>query len=88
MDVAEYIRNKNAETAKKRAEKKSPLEGLEKYAGYSEEQLMQELFRQGSLSEGKVSAQELDDFYKKARPYLSPEQAERMKELIIALKNN
>ena len=89
MDIVQYIKEKNvaSKSAKQEEKASSPEEIYKKYAGYSEEQLMNELFRYGSLSTGKISAQELDDFYKKARPYLSAEQAERMKELIIALKN-
>ena len=88
MDIAEYIKNKNAEKEKKTKENLSPQEAISKYANYSEEQMMSELFRLGSLSSGNISAKELDDFFNKVKPYLSKEQSERMKELILRLKNN
>ena len=81
MDVADYIRRQNEKVS-------TPREAIDKYANYSEEQLMEELFRQGSLSSGRISAKELDDFFVKVSPYLMPEQRERMKELIIKLKNS
>lgn len=89
MDIVEYIKKKNSEKSKPHdQEPKTPQEALNRYAGYSEEQLMRELFRYGSLSSGRISAQELDDFFTKVSPYLSAEQRERMKELIIGLKNS
>lgn len=93
MNVADYIRNKNKETEKKQAKPnedtpKSPQEALNKYSHYSEEQLMSELFRLGSLSNGRISAKELDDFYANVRSFLTPEQSERMRELITQLKNS
>ncbi|MBR1746931.1 MAG: hypothetical protein IJ735_01825 [Clostridia bacterium] len=91
MNVADYIRKKNAESKNppnKNTDPSTPQELLNKYSGYNEEQLMAELFRYGSLSSGNVSAKELDDFYQRATPFLSPEQAERMKELILRLKNS
>lgn len=85
MNIADYIKKKNAETENSAATVK---EALDKYSTYSEEQLMSELFRLGSLSEGKISAKELDDFYEKASPFLTPEQSARMKDLITQLKNS
>lgn len=88
MDIASYIRNKNKETEKAADAPKSPEEALNKYSSYSEEQLMSELFRLGSLSTGRISAQELDNFYLQVKSYLTPEQSARMKELITQLKNS
>ena len=89
MDIVDYIKKKNTEkTDKKDSAPKTPQEALKKYAGYTEEQMMRELFRYGSLSTGRISAQELDDFFAKVSPYLSTEQSERMQELIISLKNS
>ena len=87
MDVAEYIRRQNAKVEQS-AEPKSYKEAIDKYANFSEEELMSELFRLGSLSSGRITEKELDDFYNKVNPYLTPEQRERMKELIIGLKNS
>lgn len=91
MNISDYIRKKNAETERAANEVKNAndvKEALDKYSTYSEEQLMSELFRLGSLSEGKISAKELDDFYEKASPFLTPEQSARMKDLITQLKNS
>ena len=85
MDVADYIRRQNATVDNNKV---SPSEALNKYKNYSEEQLMTELFRLGSLSTGRISAQELDDFFTPVSPYLTPEQRAKMKDLIIQLKNN
>lgn len=85
MDVADYIRRQNERVE---ATKVSPADALDKYKNYSEEQLMSELFRLGSLSTGRISAQELDDFFAKVSPYLTPEQRAKMKDLIIQLKNS
>lgn len=91
MNISDYIRKKNAETESAANDVKNAndvKEALDKYSTYSEEQLMSELFRLGSLSEGKISAKELDDFYEKASPFLTPEQSARMKDLITQLKNS
>lgn len=95
MDVGEYMRRKQreserAEHSKKEREKvrsdMSATEAIDKYSSMSEEQLMQELFRVGSVSSGNVSADELDGFYGKVKAFLTPEQSARMKELISQLK--
>ncbi len=90
MNVADYIRKQNAKHQNKVEDDapKSPEEALNKYSNYSEEQLLSELFRLGSLSSGRISAEELDSFYAKVQAYLTPEQAARMKELITQLKNS
>ncbi|MDD3946586.1 MAG: hypothetical protein PHI19_01990 [Clostridia bacterium] len=63
-------------------------EMLNRYSQMNEEQLMQEMFRNAAQSRenGSLNDQMLDDFYGKACAYLTPEQSERMKELIIELK--
>lgn len=90
MNIADYIRGKDREINAERTggEPKSPEEALNKYSGYSEEQLMSELFRLGSLSGGRISAEELDSFYANVESYLTPEQTARMRELITQLKNS
>ena len=77
MDVGEYIR-------KKERMKKGSSGDVNKYTSMSEEQLMQELFRVANAS--NVSNEELDSFYRNASPYLTPEQREKMKGLILQLK--
>ena len=79
MDVGEYIRNKEK---KKKENKKNNDYG--RYMSMNEEQLMQELFKVAHSS--NVSEAELDDFYRSAGPYLTPEQKEKMKRLIGQLK--
>lgn len=83
MNIHNFIR-----TQKKKEKEMTAEEAYEKYSAYSEEQLMSELFQRGSLSNGKVSAEELDAFYNNARPFLTNEQAEKMRNLIIQLKNS
>ena len=63
-------------------------EALNKYSGLSEEQLTAELFKKGSLSNGNVSAEELDAYYRNALHFLTKEQAEKMRSLITQLKNS
>lgn len=96
MDVGEYMRRKEREKEQRerkeqRKAKKnnnmSASEAVEKYSSMSEEQLMQELFKVGSVSKGNISAGELDAFYENVKAFLTPEQSARMKELIILLKN-
>ena len=77
MDVGEYIR-------KKERMKKGSSGDAKKYTSMSEEQLLQELFRVANAS--NVSNEELDSFYRNASPYLTPEQREKMKGLILQLK--
>lgn len=77
MDVGEYIRNKNKKT-------QSPEEDVKKYSAMNEEQLVQELFRTANAV--NVSNEELDGFFNRAAPYLTPEQREKMKGLITQLK--
>lgn len=96
MDVGEYIRRKQRNSGvndMNRSEPKgenkqnmNPEEFLNRYSGMSEEQLMQELFKVGSVSNGNVTAKELDDFYNNVKGVLSPEQAEKMRYLIMQLK--
>ena len=94
MDVGEYIRRKQRmETPKNTYTKQkestntmNPNEILNRYSGMSEEQLMQELFKVGSVSGGNVSASDLDNFYENVKNYLTPEQASKMKGLIMQLK--
>lgn len=90
MNVAEYIRNREKAKNKPETDRQSPLRGgvFDRYSGYSEEQLLGELFRLGSLSSGNVSARDLDGFFNRARPFLTPEQAAKMADLIRQLKNS
>ena len=88
MDVGEYIRNKQKQSNKTKEENNiaTTEETLNKYSKMSEEQLMQELFKVGSVSSGNVSARELDSFFNNVKLFLTPEQKEKMKRLIIQLK--
>ena len=77
MDVGEYIRNKN---------KTQNNTGMDfgRYSSMGEEQLVQELFR--TANESNVTNEELDGFFERAKPYLTAEQREKMKNLIMQLK--
>lgn len=88
MDVGEYIRRKQREREKGEtaAQEMTAEEAIRRYGSMSEEQLMQELFRVGSVSGGNVSAGEYDDFFRRVRPFLTPEQTAKMKSLIQQLK--
>ncbi len=83
MDVGAYIRNKQKQKEEK-SETSSMEEAYRKYSGLSEEQLLQELFSVANSS--NVSGAELDDFYKKVKPFLTKEQSEKMQFLIMQLK--
>lgn len=63
-------------------------EMMDKYSRMSEEQLMQEMFRSAASSRanGQLTDDMLDSFYHQAQGFLSPEQSERMRELIRELK--
>lgn len=88
MDVGAYIRNKQKEKKKAEttAQPKNLNDAVEKYSAMNEEQLMQELFRVGKVSSGNVSAEELDAFYANVKGFLTPEQAAKMRSLILQLK--
>ena len=87
MDVGEYIRKKQQRMENQASVKNENInDAINHYSGMSEEQLMQELFKVGRVSSGNVSAKELDGFYNNVRSFLSPEQAEKMKALIMQLK--
>lgn len=85
MNIHSFIRSQKK---KKTVETEDFNEALNKYSGLSEEQLTAELFKKGSLSNGNVSAEELDAFYNNALPFLTKEQAEKMRSLITQLKNS
>lgn len=85
MNIHSFIRSQKK---KKTVENEDFNDALNKYSGLSEEQLTAELFKKGSLSNGNVSAEELDAFYNNALPFLTKEQAEKMRSLITQLKNS
>lgn len=80
MKIQDFI-NRNKQEA-------TPEEVLNRYSGMSEEQMMQELFRVGSVSTGGTTPQQLDSFYTQVQSFLSAEQKARMDELIRQLKNS
>lgn len=94
MNVADYIRKKqqaqnNANNNQNNQNPNmSPQDALNKYSNMSEGDLMQELFREGSVSSGKISGQELDNFYNSASGYLNEEQRNKMRMLIEQLKRS
>lgn len=80
----------NNQTEKNNASQSNtnPQEAYNKYSKMNEEQLMQELFKVGSVSSGNVSPQALDTFFNNVRSRLTPEQAARMSDLIAQLKRS
>lgn len=91
MNVADYIRKKQRSDAQNKQTQNnytSTEDAMNKYSNMSEGDLMGELFKEGSVSSGKVSGQELDNFYNTAGIYLNEEQRSKMKMLIEQLKRS
>lgn len=88
MNVADYIRKKQRNNAQNSSQNTNPQDAINKFSQMSEGDLMQELFKEGSVSSGKVSPQELDNFYNNASGYLNSEQLAKMKMLIEQLKRS
>ncbi len=87
MNIADYIRNKNKQNQNMKVDTQVDVnQAINKYGAMSEEELMRELFRVGSVSSGNVSSAELDGFYEQVKNFLTPEQSEKMRNLIIQLK--
>ena len=85
MNINEYIKRKSG---KAHAPQMTPEEAGAKYAGMDEAELMSELFKaaeQGRAS-GELNNDVIDSFYTRLLPLLTPEQSERMRELINQLK--
>lgn len=80
MKIKDYIKNKQKPT--------TPEDAVKMYSKMGEEELMQELFNAGACSKGKVSSDELDSFYSNVQGMLTAEQSEKMRELIIQLKQS
>ena len=85
MKIGDYIKKKNKE---KGGAELTPEEMVEKYSAMDEASLMSELFKTAneSRARGELDNKTLDDFYQKVSPLLTPEQKERMAELISGLK--
>lgn len=90
MKIRDFIDRQKKETPKSSEGKPQgdAEDRIKKYSKMSEEDLMRELFKVGSLSKGGVTGKQLDDFYQSVEGMLSPEQKERMRELILQLKNS
>ena len=87
MNIADYIRNKNKQNQDMKVDTQIDVnQAINKYGAMSEEELMRDLFRVGSVSSGNVSSAELDGFYEQVKNFLTPEQSEKMRNLIIQLK--
>lgn len=85
MKIGDYIKKKSKNTG---ATQLTPEEMVEKYSAMDEASLMSELFKTAneSRARGELDNKTLDDFYQKVSPLLTPEQKERMAELISGLK--
>ena len=93
MSFQDYINNKNNKSTTNNASNNQPnmdnlQQSYQKFMGLSQEELMQELFRtaEASREKGELNDSMLDNFYNQALMMLTPEQRERMKEIIIELK--
>lgn len=63
---------------------------MRRYAGMSESQLVTEMLARAAegRKNGTLTDADLDDFFAKASPALSPAQRERLKGLVDSLKQN
>lgn len=84
MDIKAYIKRKSGDTQKP----KTAEEAVQKYGSLSEEELLNEMFTLAAeeRKNGQLTNEKLDGFYEQSKSFLTPEQAERMKELILQLK--
>lgn len=85
MKIGDYIKKKREEQG---VSQLTPEEMVEKYSAMDEASLMSELFKTANASRarGELDNKTLDEFYQKVSPLLTPEQKERMGELIAGLK--
>ncbi len=81
MNINDYIKKKSRNNI-------SPEEAVKKYAAMDEQSLMAELFKtaEEGRASGELTDEVIDNFYATVSPMLSPEQSERMRELIRELK--
>lgn len=88
MRVNKYINNKLKSKINNSDPPPTPEEAYSRYSAMNEEQLLGELFRtsDAARSSGELSNDMLDGFYRNAEAYLTPEQAAKMRALIIELK--
>ncbi|HOO23051.1 MAG TPA: hypothetical protein PKY53_05150 [Clostridia bacterium] len=93
MNIADYIRKKQAQSSPNQGNPppEQPVnmqDAINKYSAMPESELMKELFKEGSVSSGKVSPEQLDNFYNTASAFLTEEQRAKMKSLIEQLKRS
>lgn len=88
MRINDYIKKRAAGSQPAPENGQNTREMLDKYGKMNEEQLMQEMFKNAAISRanGTLNDEMLDNFYSNAKAFLTPEQAERMRELIRELK--
>ena len=81
MNINDYIKKKSRNNI-------SPEEAVKKYAAMDEQSLMAELFKtaEEGRASGELTDEVIDNFYATVSPMLSPEQSERMRELIHKMK--
>ncbi len=83
MNINDYIKRKN-----KNKPNLSPEEAITKYSAMNEEELMRELLRtaERGRAEGELNNGILDDIRAKVAPLLTPEQADKLNDLVDGLK--
>jgi len=88
MNFRDYINKRGKQKPSSPPTEDDVTSAYQRYQGLSQEELMREMFRtaEDSRSRGELSDEALDSFYSQASSFLSPEQAERMRELIRELK--
>ena len=90
---AQFTSNENSahsENAANGAADDSIQAAMQRYSGMNESQLMTEMLARAAEGRrnGTLSDADLDDFYAKAAPALSPAQRDRLKGLVDSLKHN
>jgi hypothetical protein len=90
MDIKKYIKIKQHDGNQSHKLENGDSVKIEfgRYSKMSHEQLMQEMFSIASKSRllGEMDNSKLDAFYENSKSFLTSEQAERMRELIMELK--
>lgn len=83
MKINDFVKNKQS-----KQKPVNPQEAINQYSKMSGDELHKELLKEGSVSSGKVTSEQLDDFFTKANPYLNREQRSKMAKLIDELKKS
>ncbi|MEG1791245.1 MAG: hypothetical protein RR033_00645 [Clostridia bacterium] len=93
MDFKSYVKGKKSDASARKNDappefKKTVEETIDSHKGKSQEELMSEIIARAKKerSEGKLSNDDLDNFYQQVAPMLSKEQVARLKSIMKMLK--